>query len=54
MVRHIEERKKVDKSNLIQIEVFKPTCGNDTKRLKLWQKTPIFKNTKATWKQIAT
>lgn len=54
MVHHIEEKEDADRSNLIQIEVFKSTSRNTTKRLKIWQKTRTSKNVEATLKQIAT
>ena len=54
MVRHMEEEEDADRSDLIQMGVFKPTSGNATKRLRIWQETRTSKNAKATLKQIAT
>ena len=57
MVRHIEEEENADRSDLIDMGVFKPTTGNATKRLRMRQETrePTrnAKTTEATLKQIA-
>ena len=47
MVRYIEEKEDADRSNLIQIGVFKLTSRNATKRLKIWQETHAPKNFEA-------
>ena len=54
IVRHMEEKDAADRSNLIQIGVFKPTSGNAMKQLRIWQEMRTSKNAKATLKQIAT
>ena len=58
MVRHIEEEENADRSELIDMGVFKPTSGNATKRLRMRQETRgaarTGKNAEATLKQIAT
>lgn len=54
MVHYIEEKEDADRSDLIQIGVFKSTSRNTTKWLKIWQKTRTSKNVEATLKQIAT
>ena len=57
MVRHIEEEENADRSDLIDMGVFKPTTGNATKRLRMRQETRELtrnaKTTEATLKQIA-
>ena len=58
MVRHIEEEEDADRSDLINMGVFKPTSGNATKRLRVRQETRGMTRTsqtaKATLKQIAS
>ena len=58
MVRHIEEEEDADRSDLIDMGVFKPTSGNATKRLRMRQETReatrTTKTVEATLKQIAT
>ena len=54
MVRHMEEKEDADRNDLIKMGVFKPTSGNATKRLRIWQETHTSENAKATLKQIAT
>lgn len=53
----IEEKQNVDRSNLINIEISKPTTGNAIKWLQMQQKTyksnTNAKTTKVTRKQIA-
>lgn len=39
MIRHIEEEENADRSDLINMGVFKPTSGNATKRLRIRQET---------------
>lgn len=57
MVRHMEEEENADRSDLIDMGVFKPTTGNATKRLRMRQETrePTrdAKTTEATLKLIA-
>ena len=58
IVRHVEEEEDADKTQLIDMGVFKPTSGNATKRLRMRQKTRgttrTDKTAEATLKQIAT
>ena len=55
MVRHVEEEEDADRSQLINMGVFKPTSGNATKRLRMRQETRgTTKAAEATLKQIAT
>ena len=58
MVRHIEEEEDADRSDLINMGVFKPTSGNATKRLRVRQetrgRTRITQTAEATLKQIAS
>ncbi len=58
MVRRIEEEEDADRSDLINMGVFKPTSGNATKRLRMRQETrgttKTTKTAEATLKQIAT
>ena len=58
MVRHVEEEEDADRSQLIDMGVFKPTSGNATKRLRMRQETrgttSTDKTAEATLKQIAT
>ena len=58
MIRHVGEEEGADRSQLIDIGVFKPTSGNATKRLRLRQATRgtarTDKTAEATLKQIAT
>ena len=58
MIRHVEEEEDVDRSQLVDIGVFKPTSGNATKRLRLRQATRetarTDKNKEDTLKLIAT
>ena len=58
MVRHVEEEEDADRSQLIDMGVFKPTSGNATKRLRMRQETRgttrAGKTAEATLKQIAT
>ena len=57
MINHIKEEENANRTNLINIRVFKLTIRNATKRLKMQQKmckpTKNTKTTKATLKQIA-
>ncbi len=57
MGRYIEEEENADRSDLIDMRVFKPTTGNATKRLRMRQETRESirnaKTTEATLKQIA-
>lgn len=50
IVRYMEEEKDADKSDLIEMGVFKSTSKNATKQLKIWQETRTSKNAKATLK----
>ena len=58
MVRHIEKEEDADRSDLINMGVFKPTSENATKRLRMRQETRgatrTSKAAEATLKQIAT
>ena len=58
MVCHVEEEKKTDKNQLVNMRVFKPISGNATKRLKMRQETRettrAGKTAEATLKQIVT
>ena len=54
MVRHVEEEVDTDRSDLIQMEMFKPTSGNAKKWLRILQEMHTSKNVEATLKQIAT
>lgn len=58
MVSYIDEEENADKSQLVDLEIFKPTSGNATKRLRMRQETQgatrTGKNTEAILKQIAT
>ena len=58
MVRHIEEEEDADRSDLINMGVFKPTSRNATKRLRMRQETRgttrSSKIAEATLKQIAS
>lgn len=53
MVRHMIEEKNDNRSNIIQMSVFKPTNRNAIKWLRVWHKTHISKNAKVILKQIA-
>ena len=58
IVRHIKKEEDVDRSDLINMGVFKPTSGNATKRLRVRQetrgRTRITQTAEATLKQIAS
>lgn len=55
MVRHVDEEEDADRSELINMGVFKPTSGNATKRLRMRQETRgTTRIAEATLKQIAT
>ena len=58
MVRHMEEEEDADRSDLIDMGVFKPTSGNATKRLRMRQETRgitrATKTAEAALKQIAS
>ena len=58
MVCHIEEEEDADGGNLINIGVFKPTSGNETKWLRMQQETrrttKTMKVAKTPLKQIAS
>lgn len=52
MICHIKKKKDVNKSDQIQMGVFKHTSRNTIKLLRIQQEMHICKNTKTTLKQI--